>query len=152
MKTFLLLCSIMSLVPFYTQAQNNPPDSSLLLQLNQQIDDAVVKQDTSLLSRLYATDFVFSHGSGNVDNKASWLRSVAKGGFILRQHDSVKVELHGGTGILRGKLSVQKKTPKKTDNYFLKYVRVYALRNEQWQMISHFTFYEQHEKSIVNSQ
>lgn len=144
MKISFFTVVLMALFSFSAQAQKHLSDSSLLLQLNQQIDDAVVKQDTAQLSMLYANDFVFSHGSGNVDNRASWLRSVSRGGFTLRQHDSVKVELHEITAILRGKLTVQKKTPKKTDNYFLKYVRVYAFRNEHWQMISHFTFYEKH--------
>ncbi|MCP9749629.1 nuclear transport factor 2 family protein [Ferruginibacter sp. HRS2-29] len=152
MKTINILSifSICLLLSFSLQAQSS--DSTKLLQLNQQIDNFVVQKDTSLLKTLYADDFVFSHGSGNIDNKASWLKSVAKGGFTTREHDSVKVELHPGVAILRGRLSVQKKSAARTDNYFLKYVRVYAMRKEAWEMVSHFTFYEEHEKSIVNSQ
>jgi len=120
-------------------------DSSYLISLNQQIDNGVVKNDTNGIKNLYAADFVFSHGSGKVEGRESWLRSVAKGSFILRQHDSVTVELHAATAIVRGKLSVQKKNGDKVDRYFLRYVRVYAKREKQWQMISHFTFYEYHE-------
>lgn len=130
--------------PLFAQSKNNA-DSVLLITLNQQIDTKVISQDTVGLSLLYADDFVFSHGSGRVDNKQSWLRSVAKGGFILRQHDSVTVELHPFMAIVKGRLSVEKKNKEKIDRYFLKYIRVYAIRNEQWQLVSHSTVYEKHE-------
>lgn len=124
-------------------------DSSLLITLNQQIDNYVVAKDTAALSKLYAADFVFSHGSGNVDNKQSWFKSVVKGSFVSRQHDSVKVELHPNLAILRGKLSVHKKANNKSDRYHLQYVRVYAYRDKQWQMISHITTAEYHEAVVM---
>ncbi len=120
-------------------------DSSLLISLNQQIDNFVVAKDTATLNKLYASDFVFSHGSGNIQNKQDWLRSVIKGNFVSRQHDSVRVELHPNLAILRGKLSVHKKTNNKTDRYHLHYIRVYAFRNNHWQMVSHITTHEYHE-------
>jgi hypothetical protein len=120
-------------------------DSSMLLALNRQIDNYVVAKDTAALSKLYAGDFVFSHGSGKIEGKLSWLNSVAKGSYISRQHDSVTVELHLNLAILRGKLSVQKKATNKTDRYHLQYIRVYAFRDKQWQMISHITTSEYHE-------
>lgn len=122
-----------------------PPDSSLIISLNQQIDDDVVQQNIVDLEKLYAADFVFSHGSGKIEGKQSWFKSVAKGSFIQRKHDSVTVELHNQLAIVRGKLSVQKKGVDKPSRYHLKYVRVYAYRNKQWQMISHITVSEYHE-------
>jgi ketosteroid isomerase-like protein len=120
-------------------------DSLYLISFNQQIDDDVVKQDTSRLKTSYAEDFVFSHGSGRVEGKAGWLRSVAKGNFLLRQHDSVTVEMHPDLAILKGKLSVQKKNKEKVDRYHLKYIRVYVYRKKQWLLVSHSTTFEVHE-------
>jgi len=122
------------------------PDSSVLIALNQQIDNHVVTQNITALEKLYAEDFVFSHGSGRVEGKQSWFKSVAKGNFLSRQHDSVTVELHPGIAIVKGKLSVQKKGAAATDRYHLKYIRVYAYRGKQWQMISHSTTFEFHER------
>lgn len=134
-----LLCS------FVTLAQTSS-DSSILLLLNQQIDNYVVANNVISLDKLYADDFVFSHGSGRVEGKQGWFTSVAKGSFLQRQHDSVTVELHTNIAILKGKLSVTKKGTKENSRYHLKYLRVYALRNLQWQMISHITYWEVHEK------
>ena len=131
---------------FTIKAQDHSSsDSSLLITLNQQIDNYVVLRNTEALDKLYADDFVFSHGSGRVEGKAGWFKSVAKGSFVLRQHDSVTVEMHAGIAILKGKLSVHKKTEKENSRYHLKYIRVYAKRDKQWQMISHVTYWEQHE-------
>jgi hypothetical protein len=120
-------------------------NSMLLLTLNQQIDNYVVQRNINALDKLFANDFVFSHGSGKVEGKAGWFKSVDKGSFLSRQHDSVTAELHPGIAILRGKLSVVKKTEKENSRYHLKYIRVYALRDKQWQMVSHVTYWEYHE-------
>lgn len=129
------------------QAQySGAKDSSFIISLNQQIDDHVVANDTAALSKLYAEDFVFSHGSGKIEGKKGWFVSVVKGSFISRQHDSVTVELHPSIAIVRGKLSVIKKKTPLPEKYHLKYIRVYALRNNQWQLISHITTHEYHEQ------
>lgn len=146
MKKILLLFIVTLAHIFQLQAQDNlHSDSSLLITLNQQIDNYVVLRNTEALDKLYANDFVFSHGSGRIEGKKGWFSSVAKGNFLLRQHDSVTVEMHPGIAVVRGKLSVQKKDVKDTSRYLLKYVRVYALRGKQWQLISHVTIWEYHE-------
>jgi hypothetical protein len=143
MKKIKILVFIGFLLCNVSQAQ--PGDSSYLIALNQRIDDHVVKQDTSALKMIYAEDFVFSHGSGKIEGKAGWMRSVGKGNFIARQHDSVTVELHPALAILRGKLSVQKNNKEKIDKYHLKYIRVYAYREKNWWLVSHVTTSEWHE-------
>ena len=75
-------------------------DSSFIVSLNQQIDNLVIEQNTAALDSMYASDFVFSHGSGKIEGKQGWFISVAKGNFLTRQHDSVTVELHEGIAIV----------------------------------------------------
>jgi len=145
MKKIILFIFFSQASMLVLQAQDfSKKDSGLLITLNQKIDDYVVLGNTAELNKLYADDFIFSHGSGRIEGKQSWFTSVAKGNFLLRQHDSVTVEMHPGIAIVRGKLSVQKKTGKDS-RYHLKYVRIYALRDKLWQMISHVTVWEVHE-------
>lgn len=139
----LLIAVVFPVAGMYAQAAT---DSLLLVVMNQQIDNHVVQQNTTELLKLYADDFMFSHGSGIIDGRESWLKTVAKGGFLSRRHDSVTVEMHPDLAIVKGKLSVQKKNEDKTDRYHVKYIRVYAYRNKQWQMVSHMTTYEYHEQ------
>ncbi len=140
-----LLLLLAPLLVLHAQV-SEPADSVFVVTLNQQIEDYVVKQQVEPLSKIYADDFVFSHGSGKVEGREGWLKSVAKGNFLLRQHDSVTVEMHQELAIVRGKLSVHKNNKDKIDRYHLKYFRLYAYRNKQWQLISHITTSEWHEK------
>jgi ketosteroid isomerase-like protein len=145
MKKILLPVFIMCL-GVSSKAQNkSKDDSSYLVTLTQQVDDAVVKQDTHFLKKIYADDFVFSHGSGRVEGRDGWIRSVAKGGFTIRTHDSVTVELHGEIAIVKGILHVKKQGKEKLDSYHLRYLKVYVLRKGNWQMISHSTVSEYHD-------
>jgi hypothetical protein len=135
----------LALIALQLHAQSVKQDSSLIVSLNQQIDGYVVQRNLTALDSLYATDFVFSHGSGKVEGKQSWFTTVARANYPQRQHDSVKVELHDGIAIVKGKMDIQKINSDKTDRYHLRYIRVYALRNKHWQLISHNTTHEWHE-------
>lgn len=140
------ILSLIILLVFSYILAAQPTDSTFIIQRNQQIDNYVVEHNTTALDSLYANDFVFSHGSGRVEGKSGWFVSVGKGNFISRQHDSVSVEFHPNLAIIKGKLSVQKKGKEKIDKYHLYYIRVFALRNKSWQMISHITTSEYHEQ------
>lgn len=127
-----------------TNAMSQKSDSSKLATLNQFIDSYVVTKNTSALDSLFANDFVFSHGSGRVEGKEGWMQTVKRANYLLRQHDSVLVEMHNNVAIVKGKMNIQKQNKEKTDRYWLKYIRVYQCK-DHWQLISHSTVQEQHE-------
>lgn len=115
--------------------------------LNRKIDRAVVAKDFQTLEKHYGSDFVFTHGTGLVDSKQSWIEAIKKNkGYLSREHDSTTVELHGHVAIINGKLTVGRVEPAKdgTTRYSLWYVRVFALRKNTWEMISHRTTSEWH--------
>lgn len=108
--------------------------------LNRKIDQAVVDKNIDFMKKHYADDFVFTHSTGLIDSKESWVKNIEKMGtekFLSRAHDSTKVEMHGDVAIIFGKLSVERQGKEKISKYALHYVRVFALRNKVWQMISH---------------
>jgi ketosteroid isomerase-like protein len=115
--------------------------------LNRKIDQAVVDKNIDFMKKHYAEDFVFTHSTGYIDSKDSWIKNIEKMGtdkFLSRAHDSTKVELHGDVAIIFGKLSVQRQGKDKISKYALHYVRVFALRNKVWQMICHKSTDEVH--------
>lgn len=121
------------------------PDSAAIIRLNQQIDDQVIMQNLAALDTLYGDDFVFAHGSGRVEGKSGWLKTVGRTRYPVRTHDSVTVEPHPGLALVKGNLSIQRIDKDKTARYYLKYIRVFALRDKRWQLISHHTVYERHD-------
>lgn len=131
------------LLPLHATAQKH--DERELARLNQAVDSAVVVKDLAFLQRHYADDFVFTHGTGHVDSKKSWLKNIRDMGdarFISRRHDSTAVELHDNVGIVTGTLSVQRESDDRIHEYRVRYVRVYARRQDIWQMISHRTTHQ----------
>lgn len=135
-----LLCTL----PHLLSAQN--VEAQKIESLNRQIDEAVVSKDLPQLRHWYADDFVFTHGTGLVDSKTSWLKTVGDTAvhYISRTHDSLTTEMHGKLAILRGKLTVHRKSKTGVAAYEVWYVRVFVLRKRQWQLVSHRTTLERH--------
>lgn len=128
------------------QPQKKQGVAVIIDSLNKSVDRAVVQKRISVLEKLYADDFVFTHGTGLIDSRSSWLKNIADTSvhFIYREHDSTVVELHDNIAIVTGTLTVRRKTVKGMNAYALRYVRVFAQRKDQWQMISHRTTSEWH--------
>jgi ketosteroid isomerase-like protein len=140
-RSIFLYCIFFQVLNIHAQDVSN-----LILSINARMDQAVVDKDLPFLQQHYAEDFVFTHGTGYVEGKASWLRDVAdpKTTFISRVQDSTTVELHADVGIVRGKVEITRLDNNREIRYGIWYIRVYQLRDQRWQMISHFTFREWH--------
>jgi len=106
--------------------------------MDQRIEDAVVRADLKFLESVYAKDFRFTHGTGNIQSKDEWLKSVAKRGFLSRKVSLVEVELHGDVAVTCGRLDVIK-SGEGGEKYSLRYVRVYERRDGRWEMLMHRT-------------
>jgi ketosteroid isomerase-like protein len=106
--------------------------------LNRKLDRAVVSKDIAVLEKHYGDDFVFTHSDGHVDSKHSWMKSIQQAHYVSREHDSTKVEVHGEIAIATGKLIIERKVKHPEPPVFIiKYVRIFARRNDTWQLICH---------------
>ena len=85
-----ILCTALILVSISTDVLSQETE---LLSFEKEIERAVVATNLPFLEKAYAEDFRFKHGTGLVDSKESWLKSVeqAKGKYISRVVDSVEV-------------------------------------------------------------
>jgi uncharacterized protein DUF4440 len=128
---------------FQLHAQQVVADTSAryISGLNVFIDHSVVSKDKAALDTLYSDDFMFTHGTGHIDNKSSWLNGVLdpKTMYVTREHDSMIVERHNDIAMIYGKLTIVRQDGDKRLKYAIKYVRVFRYRNKRWQMISHRT-------------
>ena len=144
MKQIILLIGLVGITIHFAFGQTSKEDTSAAYvgSLNAFIDHSVVKKDKSALDTLYADDFVFTHGTGHVDSKATWLKAVMdpQGFYISREHDSIVVERHDNVAMVFGKLTIIRQNGDKKSKYAITYVRVFRYRNNRWQMISHHTF------------
>ena len=143
MKSFLIITLLILGANANAQLPRSP-DSAYLLSLNQGIDDLVVKQNVEEVEKLFADDFVFSHGSGRIEGKAGWMKTVGRTKYQVRSHDSVTVEQHGDMAILKGQMYIERLDKKGLAKYRLKYIRVFVHRRSQWVLLSHNTTHEVH--------
>jgi ketosteroid isomerase-like protein len=120
-----------------TSAQENQRASNEaeLRTLEQQVDDATRKGDTTFLESVFATDFRFLHADGGITDKAESLQQVAKRPYTFRHLDAVKIEMHGDVAVIDGLVDVNAHGEHGNRSYLVKYVRVYQRRDGHWQML-----------------
>jgi hypothetical protein len=140
-----LISLILALLSWQGFGQTKELKAKVLLN-NKAIDEGVISKNIAALDTLYADDFVFTHGTGFVDSKKSWLVNVAKKEqvFASRVQDSTTVEVHPDVAMVTGRLSISRKDNDKLVNYGLWYVRIFAPRGKYWQLVSHRTTKEWH--------
>ena len=118
-----------------------------VLELERKIEAAVLRADVDFLDPICASDFTYTHGDGwttggavrGVDHRAEWLASLP-GRYSQRAVDSQQVEIHGDVAITMGRVRARSGGPDAAQRAFsFWYVRVYALRDGQWQYLSHRT-------------
>jgi hypothetical protein len=112
--------------------------------INREVDRAVVGKNISYLQKHFATDFKFTHGTGMLDNKESWIGKAQspRVQYVSREHDSINVELHNDIAIVTGVLRVILPPGGNRYGYAIRYERIYRLNTNVWEMISHRTFAE----------
>lgn len=117
-----------------------------IVAINAGLDNAVTNKQADYLQKHFAPDFYFLHSTGQVDSKKSWMQYVLDTAtrYRSRTHDSVTVELHGDVAILTGILTVTRTAQTKITGYVLRYIRLYAYRQNRWQLLSHRSLNESH--------
>ena len=133
-----LLILIVTLVSVATSAAARD-GAAELRELEQRTEEAVVRADLGFLRGVYAEGFRFTHGDGEVQDRAQWLKDVATGQFLSRKVTPIEVEVHGNVAITFARLDVVRREGDGEDRYALKYVRVYEKRGGRWRMLSHRT-------------
>ena len=127
-------------IPFTAAAGSQSDDEAALRALEREQAEAVVAQDFDALERIYADDFVFTHGTGEVHDTTQWLDALRAGReYLSREHETIEVELHGDLGVVYGVLLVHINNNGAEGRFRARYVRVYARRAGLWQLVSHRT-------------
>ena len=138
MRTFLVMFVLVGWPVGVTIAQN--PDEAVLRSLERAQANAVVEMDFDVLEEIYADDFIFTHGTGEVHDKTRWFDALSSGrDYLSREHEMIEIELHGDLGIVYGVLLVHAKINGIEGQFRARYVRVYKQRGDRWLLVSHRT-------------
>lgn len=125
-----------------------PADAAEVLNLERNMEAAVVRGDVAYVDRVSAVDLTFTHGDGRtmggkpllVDDRKTFLKRVENKQYLVRDLDSVKVEMHGDIAITYGRYIAEMRTGDRDKAWFsVWFERVYAKRGGQWLYVSHRT-------------
>lgn len=128
-------------LPLWGQSQPAVSDGEKeIMAFEVAIENAVAKGDIDFLERAYAKNFIFTHGSGDAQNKEQWLNDVrqaaAEGTYISRVVNTQNVTLGKDIAIIKGKTTVSRKNKAP---YWIRYTRIYKKDTGDWQLLSHLT-------------
>jgi hypothetical protein len=93
-----------------------------------------IKQDKALLEKYLADDLVYTHGGGQTQTKAEYIKAVLTGPshYESMTDRGTKVRIYGKTAVLTGPVDV--KTPK-GEPYRVRTLEVYTQNSDGvWQM------------------
>ena len=138
MRSFLVMFLLVGWPVGVIIAQNS--DEAVLRSLERAQANAVVEMDFDVLEEIYADDFIFTHGTGEVHDKTRWFDALSSGrDYLSREHEMIEIELHDDLGIVYGVLLVHAKINGIEGQFRARYVRVYEQRGDRWLLVSHRT-------------
>jgi hypothetical protein len=108
-----------------------------LLRLEDERCRAVLAKDIATLERLMANDIVYTHSSGRLDTKASFIESIRSGTTQYRriQRRSLATLVRNGFACLTGAIEIDVETGGRVLNLNLRFSNVWERTGSGWQQI-----------------
>jgi hypothetical protein len=103
------------------------------------LENAALSADTAKLSEICSQDFLFTHGNGNVQTRDEWFAAIETDPdyrFTQRTLSDLEIEVHGDVALSTARLDVVFTSGRRNA---VKYARVYALRHDEWRLLTHRT-------------
>jgi uncharacterized protein DUF4440 len=100
--------------------------------------DAMVKGDTALLGRMLGDDLTYTHSTGAVDTKATFLASLTSGKlrYLALNPDGVEARVYGDAAVLSGRIDMKVVSEGKELTIPARYTSVYARRHGRWELVA----------------
>lgn len=138
MKKLLLTSLLLVSFAGLALAQTNKAEQEVL-KADQEWMEAALKSDVAKLDALFADTIVYTHTSGKVDNKASYLAPLKAGDvkYLSLERDDIKVQVHGDAAIVTAHWQVKVSNKGNVSQTNARYVHVYVRQKGRWRMLVH---------------
>ncbi len=109
-----------------------------VLAIERQRFAAQVRKDTAFLNRVLGDDLIYTHSSGTVDTKASFIESIASGRLDYREATPERLEarLFGDVAVLTGMARIRVQVKDQMVALYIRFTDVYVMRLGGWQMVA----------------
>ena len=129
------LLSIVSAAPALAQSKAERE----VLKLNKEYQEAIARRDASVHERLFAADYTYTPGNGNImgrEEHLSFTKSAAVEVKSLRSED-LRVRIYGDTAVVTGMwVSVDRRAGREFAERRNRYLLVYVRRAGRWQIVA----------------
>lgn len=137
MKRISMTAALLLLTAFSALAQGSAEKA--VLKMEQDWATALMKVDTAALNQIYSDDLVYTHSSGQTDDKAKYVANIKNG---VAKYEEVKfetqsVKVYGNTAIAYSTAKLRVLTNNQTLNNHLKLIHVYVKQGKDWKMVAH---------------
>jgi ketosteroid isomerase-like protein len=121
------------------QEKSRSQVEQVILKVEQEWEDALIQSDIAALDRVYADSLIYTHSSGSVDDKATYIGNIKSGvtKYESMKRDDIKVGVYGDTALVNchWQVYVTARGDKITTN--ARYLHVYVKQKGQWRMVAH---------------
>jgi hypothetical protein len=138
MKRILFIVALTIATSSICIAQANSDVEKTLMNIEQELTNALLKGDASVFERYFADTFIFTDPGGTLGYKAQMIASMKAGDFKFESSkiDSMKVQVYGNTAVV---------TYRTTDKGMIKdfdvsgqyrWTDVFVKLNDRWQIVA----------------
>ncbi|HZF10863.1 MAG TPA: nuclear transport factor 2 family protein [Thermoanaerobaculia bacterium] len=99
----------------------------------------MVKGDTAVLERVLGDDLTYTHSTGAVDTKASFLASLQSGKlrYLALKPDGVEARVYAGAAaVVTGRIEMRVVSDGKEVTFPARFTSVYAKRHGRWLLVA----------------
>jgi ketosteroid isomerase-like protein len=142
MKRTLLALVISGLTLWLSPAQETKtsnPFEQTVLNLEQRWEDALTKSDTGALAELYDDTLIYTHSSGRVDTKSTYINAINSGAtrYESMKRDDIKVSVYDRTAVVTCHWDVHILAQGNKVDLNARYLHVYVKQKDAWKLVAH---------------
>src|SRR5262245_65431887 len=136
---FVVVFALVSLPAFAQEKKVSNGVEQAVRKLEQQWEDALLKSDVAALDKIYDDSLSYTHSSGTVDNKATYIGNIKSGAskYESMKRDDIKVRVYGNTALVSCHWVVHVLSRGNKIDTDARYLHVYVKQTDGWKMVAH---------------
>jgi ketosteroid isomerase-like protein len=147
MKNILLVISLIAVAPFASArtpangARADDDAEKQIRQLERERVEALVKGDVKTLDRILSDDLIYTHSTGRLDTKKSFIDSIKSGAqkYEAMDHADLSVRTYQHMALITGRSAVKVRSGganAELRSFEIRFMSVFVKQSGRWQMVA----------------
>ena len=138
MKQILFAVALATSVSSICMGQNNGNVEQTIMNIEQELTNALLKSDASVFDRYTADNFIFTDPGGGLGHKTEMIASMKAGDFKFESSkiDSMKVQVYGNTAVANYRTTDKGKIKDFDVSGQYRWTDVFVKQNDRWLLVA----------------